>query len=470
VARAGSVEQYSQYLWITRVSDTLRSQYDDNGVYWVREVICEIAEPLAEDYQGIEPSRVDPYTNVDATLIYDTRYNAEAVALMGIRPTVADAEPLDFSVQVDSLYEYIIPTSLSETALADVNPGGDSPALIAGNTATIEFSTTAEVIAPNASLYLGTGAKPGTLSISVSGAILADDNGIMRLSGIDVGSIDYGNGIAIWNSTCPDYSTANKTITFTPATKPLRVADSAAIPVTAENRGFFWIMTLVPIPAPQSLRVSYRVNNKWYVLTDQGNGQLRGVNSAYGSGTLNFSTGTVVITTGALPDVDSEIIAIWGTSINYTARGGSIIDAPVVRGQTANTGLRAGHVSVSWTVGVTTYTVDDSPGADGALTGTGGVGAIDYETGEWWVRPTTLPATGTEFTIAYDYGTEASPSELITDEVEPVVSGEASKYIPKESERAMTQMFPEMADPGKGVASRVVRSRAMESAGALNMA
>ncbi|MCO5763769.1 MAG: hypothetical protein NHG36_20085 [Chromatiaceae bacterium] len=428
VARASSVEQYSQFLWITRVTETLRNQYDDKGVYSVREVVCEIAEALEEDYTGLEPSRIDPIIGAGTSLVYDTRYNAEAVALFGIRPMVAEATTLDFSVQVDSLYEYIIPTALSETALADVNPGGDSPALIAGNSGTISFTTTTQTIKPDVALYLGTGAKPGTISIAVSGATLTDDNGVMRLSGSDIGAIDYGNGIITWNSSCPNYSTASKVVTYTPAARPLRVADSAALAVTTENRGFVWTTTLTPIPAPQTLRISYRVNNKWYVLTDQGNGLLRGTDSAYGSGTLNFSTGTVMITTGALPDVDSIILLIWGTPIDYTARGGSAVDAPVVRGQTAQVGLRAGYVSVSWTVGVTTYTLDDSPAADGALTGTGGVGAVDYETGEWWVRPTTLPATGTEFTISYDYGTASSASELITDVVEPVVSGGGTVY------------------------------------------
>ncbi len=428
VARASSVEQYSQFLWVTRVTETLRNQYDSQGVYSVREVVCEIAEPLANNYTGLEPSRADPSIGAGTTLVYDTRYNAEAVALFGIRPTVAEATTADYSVQVDSLYEYIIPTALSETALADINPGGDSPALIAGNTGTISFTTATQTIKPNVALYLGTGAKPGTISIAVSGATLTDDNGVMLLSGSDIGSVDYGNGVITWNSSCPNYSTASKVVTYTPAARPLRVADSAGMAVTAENRGFVWVMTLTPIPAPQTLRVSYRVANKWYVLIDQGNGLLRGTDSAYGSGSLSFATGTVTLTTGALPDVDSDIIFVWGTPIDYTARGGTAVDAPVVRGQTAKTGLRAGHVSVSWTVGATTYTLDDAPAADGALTGTGGVGAVDYETGEWWVRPTALPATGTEFTIDYDYGTDASPSELITDVLTPVISGGGTVY------------------------------------------
>jgi hypothetical protein len=404
VKLTAGVESDNQFLWITRVTDALRNQYDANGVYSVREVVCEIAEPLEGNYTGVEPSRADPAVSTGA-LVYGTRYNAEAVPLFGVAPLTEEAGIGDFSCKVDSLYMPVIPTAFSETALPDVTPGGDSPALIGGNAGTIAFSTTTLCVKPDASLYCGTGILPGTLSLAVSGATLTDDNGAVRLAGADVGSVDYGNGVVRWNSACPNYGTANKVVTFRPAARPLQVADTAAQVVTAENRGFVWVLTLAPIPAPGTLRISYRVNNQWYVIQDQGGGLLRGVDSSYGSGSLNFGTGTAQFTAGALPDVGSEIIYAWGTPAVYTARGGDTVEAPVARGQTEHPGVAPGTVAVSWTVGATTYTVDDDPAGDGLLTGTGGVGAIRYATGEWWVRPDVLPAGGTEFTIEYDWGT-----------------------------------------------------------------
>ena len=408
VARANAADQYSEFCWITRVSSETRTMYEVyNGqtiLYLVSVLTCELAEPLGAAYTGLEPSRADPSPTTATALVYETRYNAEAVPLFGVRPTVESAGVGDFTVKIDSLYTPIIPTALSETALPDVNPGGDSPALIAGNSGTVAFTTTTQCVKPDAGLYLGTGCAPGTLSIAVSGATLTDDNGSMKLAGSAVGTVDYGNGVCRWNSACPNYGAASKTITFKPAARPLQVAATAAQIVTAENRGYVWVLTLTPIPAPQTLRVAYRVNNEWYVLTDQGAGRLLGADSAYGSGSLNFTTGTVTFSTGALPDVGSEIIYAWGTPTNYTARGGDPVDAPTVQGQTAHAGLAPGQTSVSWTVGVTTYTLDDSPAADGNLTGTGGVGFIHYGTGAWWVRPTTLPPVNTVFTIAYEWG------------------------------------------------------------------
>lgn len=401
VKLSSGAEVVSEFLWITRVSEELRTITDDKGVYTIRSITCELAEPLAYAYTGSEPSRYDSTSTT--ALLYDTRYNAEAVPIHGIMPTSDAAGIGDFSVKVDSLYLPIIPTALSETALPDVTPGGDSPALTAGNASTISFTTTTQCIKPGVGLYLGTGCLPGTLSISVSGTTISDDNGSLIAAAVTIGSIDYGNGVCTWNDNCANYSTASKVVTFQPAARPLQVSDSAAVQVTAENQGFVWVLTLSPIPAPKTLRVSYRVANQWYVLYDLGGGRLAGVDSSYGSGSLNFATGTITLTTGALPDVGSPIIYSWCTPALYTARGGDPVDAPVVRGQTAHGGIAPSSVTVTWTVGQTTYTLTDD--GHGALTGTGGAGEVRYATGEWWVRPTTLPAKSTEFSITYDWGT-----------------------------------------------------------------
>lgn len=409
VAKSGSVEQYSQFLWITRVQDELRTMYEASAgqatiQYPIRVLTCEIAEPLTANYAGLEPGRGDPAIASALALIYETRYNAEAVPLYGVRPTTEDAALGDFAVTVDGLYTPLIPTAFAETALPDVTPGADSAVLVAANAATVSFTTVTQCVKPDASLYLGTACTPGTLSVAVSGATLTDDNGAVKLGGSAVGEIDYGNGVARFNSACPNYGAASKTVTFRPAGRPLRVANTAAQAVTAENRGYVWAMTLAPIPAPQTLRVAYRVNSRWYTITDQGGGALSGADSSYGSGNLNFQTGTVTVSTGALPDVGSELIYAWGTPANTTARGGSAVDPPKVTGTTAHAPVAPGTFSVTWPdhAGVS-RTLTDS--GTGALVGAGGSGKIRHATGEWEVTPTTLPDPGTAFVAGYQHGT-----------------------------------------------------------------
>lgn len=415
VKRESSVTTAAQMLWITRVVEQTVERVDASGTYQVRMVTCEIAETLRYDFKGVEPQRIDPTTQgTNGTLVYETRYNPGAVNVVGAAPLAQAASLGDYTVKVDSLYQPLIPTAFAEAALADINPGGDWATLVSGRTSgTISWSTTLDCMKPGAQMFIGGPVFPGTLTITYSGTNTTDDGGKLMRSGVEIGTIDYSNGICTWNSSCPNTSTSTKTVAYTPAAAPMRVADTDWVWVTLENRGFVWVKTLTPIPAPKTLRVSYRVNNEWYTLFEQGDGTLAGTDSSYGSGTLSFETGTVTITTGALPDPESGIFFAFGTPIDYTARGGSAVDPLKVRGQTANPGVVPGTFSVAWS----TFTLTDS---NGVLSGTGGSGTIDYATGKWEVTPTNVPAVGTSFTVNYQYG------EPVTDEftgVDPDMSG-----------------------------------------------
>lgn len=401
VAQSGGSETHGEYLWVTSASVESRVITDNNGTFYVTVLICEIAYPLENAYTGSEPVRTDPSSTAAAALLYETRYNPDIVDLYGVKPLTVAGTTGDYSITVDGIYQQMIPTGLQETALADIVPGGDSLTLLGGTSdpaGRVSVVTTLAVMAPNATWYLGSGVHPGTLSITVSGATITDVGGVMRLGETDVGTIDYSNGVTRWNSSCPNYGTSSKTASFRPATAITRVANSGAQFVTVNNRGFVWVITLAPIPAPKSLRISYRAVGQWYTLTDRGDGVLTGANSSYGVASLNFSTGTVTLTTGALPDVDSEILYAWTVAVDATPRGGIAVDAPVVRGQTANAGVARNTFSIAWPGG----SVTDN--GSGLLTGTGGSGEIRYATGEWWLRPTTVPASGTEFTVDYDHG------------------------------------------------------------------
>lgn len=399
-------ETFSEFVWITSVATERQTKVDTYGQYEIEAITCELAYPLENTYSGEEPDRFDPSFIVNGGLVYETRYNPDTVALYGIKPLASAATTGDYSVTVDGgIYTQMIPTGLQETALADTNPGGDSPALIDGTEVAdpptrVTFTTTANLVKPDGVLYLGGACSPDTLIITVSGATLTDQDGVILLGGAtDVGLIDYSQGICTFNSACPNYSTNSKSVSYRPAVRDLRVADTAGLNVTLENRGYVWVVTLSPIPAPKGLRVSYQVNGVWYVLFENGSGLLSGVDSSYGSGTLNYSTGTVTISTGELPDVDSTILFSWTTPVNYISRGGDAVNPAKVRGTTAQAQLVPGSVSISWP-GVT---LTEPVIPDGTLEGAGGSGTVDYATGAWEVIPTNLPAVGTEFTVAYDY-------------------------------------------------------------------
>jgi hypothetical protein len=401
VKRESSVTTATQMLWITRVTEQTVERVDGVGPYQVRMVTCEIAEALRDDFKGVEPQRTDPTTQgTNGTLVYETRYNPGAINVVGAVPLSAQAELGDYTVKVDSLYQPLIPTAFAESALADINPGGDSASLFAGRSSgTIAWTTTLDCMKPGAQMFLGGPVFPGTLTITYSGTNTTDDGGKLMRSGVEIGTINYSSGICTWNSACPNTSTSTKTVAYRPAGVPTRVAETAFLEVTVENRGFVWVLTLAPIPAPESLRVAYRVNNEWYLLLERGDGTLSGADSSYGSGTLSYETGTVTVTTGALPDPDSLILFSWGTPSNYFAHGGEVVDPVKLSGTLANPGVAPGTVSVTWSGGSLT----DS-GMNGVLSGTGGSGTIKYRTGEWEITPTTVPAQGAVFSWEYDYG------------------------------------------------------------------
>ncbi len=406
IAAIDGVELHNEFVWVTKVTLSSRTITDTQGQFVVDEITCDLAYPLQNAYTGIDPARYDPVTTEVSGLIYEVRYNPDMVQLTGIKSLALDASTGDYSIKTsDGIYQQIIPTGLQETAIADTTPAADNALIVAGaadSGTTMSLTTTLSLVKPDGTLFVGGPVLPGSMTMTVSGATLTDLNGTILLGGTTViGSLDYGNGIARFNSSCPNYGTASKTMIYRPAVKVIRVGQTASMRVTAENRGYVYLLSLLPIPTPGSLRVSYQVNKVWYTIYENGNGLLSGVDSSYGSGNLNGITGTVAITTGALPDIDSDILLVWGTQTEFTQRGNLELNPIKITGTVVNgLPIRRGSFSLSW--GSVTVTDDEK----GVLAGTGGDGIVNYTTGAWEITPAVLPASGVEIAADYEYITE----------------------------------------------------------------
>ncbi len=180
----------------------------------------------------------------------------------------------------------------------------------------------------------------------------------------------------------------------------VRVADTAGVRVDIENRSYNYILTIVPSPSPGTVQVSYRAQGKWYDLRDNGAGVLKGASPEYGVGTVSYTTGTVAVTLGALPDVGSEIVYAWGGKANYFNRSGGSIAPPAVAFQLANAGVTPGSVSITWNDGTARSATDDGKGEiSGHASGT-----INYQTGLIQITPAALPAGGQTYSVAYTWG------------------------------------------------------------------
>ncbi len=194
--------------------------------------------------------------------------------------------------------------------------------------------------------------------------------------------------------------------TYSAGERTVEVAQQAhtlALAVTAENRRLNWIETLLPIPAPGALSVSYMAQGNWYTLTDGGNGTVSGSDPTLGAGTINYTTGALSVTLGALPDAGSQVMITWASPVHYTQRTGASADAAATVDldyTLASAPVVPGTVSITYPVNGATRTITD-PSSNGVLSGTGVSGTINYATGEVGLRFTTPPDPGSNVSNAY---------------------------------------------------------------------
>ncbi|MBY6102296.1 hypothetical protein [Marinobacter nauticus] len=190
-------------------------------------------------------------------------------------------------------------------------------------------------------------------------------------------------------------------------------AHTLARTVTAENRRLNWIETLAPVPTPNALTLSYMAQGNWYTLTDDGNGTITGSDPGFGTGTVDYVTGNVTLTTGALPDAGSQIIYTYGSRVHYEVRSGTQAlnaDEARVPFTLTHSPVIATSVAISWTAGGTakSATVD----AAGAISGDA-TGQMDEFEGTGELILTTLPDRGSDVTISYNWYEAQNAGEAV---------------------------------------------------------
>lgn len=189
------------------------------------------------------------------------------------------------------------------------------------------------------------------------------------------------------------FTSGDRTVTLA------NVAHTATTNITSSNRGYNYVKTLVPLPAVGTLEISYRAQDRWYTITDDGTGALSGD----GSGRVIYTTGSVAVTLKDLPDVDTAIIWAWSSGVHYTARTLSEIGPFRWTGTVEHAPVIPGSVTITWEYpSGTTKTVTDS-GGTGVFSGDG-TGAINYTSGLFCLTPTLIPEAGATPQIAYEYG------------------------------------------------------------------
>ncbi len=400
-----------QYVRVSKIlSRTTQTFYDDGGAFQRDVIILEIASALLFDFYGMaSPSR---FTSVKPpTLIYSTNV-VDAATYATVKPLTVAADAGDLSVKVDSPYVPIVPTATAESPIVDLLAGmGTVTYVQAGPADSLSQTFTSAFTAGVAvTRSFGMPVTRGGVRVQASGVTLTDRNGSLAADGITPwsGTVDYATGeISIINEA--GSFGVNITITATPAGPISAQAYTRAIDIDIGTQGYTHLLNLVPAPAPGTVVVDYRALGRWIRLTDNGAGQLVG-RPGEGGGTINYATGSLTITTGALPDLQSQILTGWGTPVQTERRDTDVsIQAPRLGFLLAHEGIKPGTLELTWNVGGSPVVATDD--GNGAIELAGSpIGYVVYGTGEVALQLATLPDSNSALDAAYSYSDNEADS------------------------------------------------------------
>ncbi|PID76825.1 MAG: hypothetical protein CSB24_04665, partial [Deltaproteobacteria bacterium] len=181
------------------------------------------------------------------------------------------------------------------------------------------------------------------------------------------------------------------------------VPSTKSIPIDLASRGNTYIAQLLPLPKPGTITVDYMAEGSWYRLHDQddGSGLLEPDIPNTGTGRIDYTTGTITITTAALPDVNTPVIIQWGNPFGVIPLDGELkIDIPSIYHKLAHAPVKPGSLSITWPVGANgTAAATDVNGK--IMEGSEEIGWINYGNGEMEFAPKTIPNEGGEYTFDY---------------------------------------------------------------------
>jgi hypothetical protein len=412
----GLTNEVTQYIRATAVSSVIRMFYDEDTQkdYPAAVVSVSLSDALRTDFVGSPPTRkfTKKITAPLPCIVRDTVV-ADAGTYVGSVPLLRAATLNQFSVDATGVYTQLVPSAQTETPLVDVHLGGVAGSLVKTGSAVTMTLTAVFTVSQN--IFIGAGVMPNSLTVTRDAVSATDAGGLLMSAGTQVGIVDYENGVLQLSTNLWGPNWGTYTITYTPAALPELISNSQGLKITAENRSLSYVVTLPSVPAPITLSVSYLAGGRWYVLRDNGAGVVKGGDAAYGVGTLNFSTGSVVVTLGALPDVGSAIIYQWysdgiitpASNISLANNGKLYVPINTSGDMTTAPGskpITIGSLIISWTLdGVAKSCHDDSAGA---LLGDA-TGIVDYTAGVVYWSPNLLPPAGTTVLLASDGASKA---------------------------------------------------------------
>lgn len=372
-----------QAVKVQEVTSRITVTFEDESGEFKRDVlVIRISAPLQYEFPGVEDPRRYTILNASPTVVRATQV-ADSARYYSVKPCTVAPQVGDLVVQVADPYLPIVPSTQAETPLTDVLAGLGTFAMVqSGVAASLTYSESITAASGvTVTRYFGTPYTRRSLNLTVGGVALRD-NGNGDIVPVDPASAGWG-GVADYStgafSVSRDIGFAGSVVaTATPAGGVLQQGFSQALSITGANRQQSYVIQLPSKPAPGTAVLDYRALGKWIRLADNGAGQLAG-NAGEGSATINYATGTVAATLGALPDVDTALIASWGVDVRARNSSGEItIPTPKYRQQLNHAGIIPGTLTMSWLSGGVAKSA--TAAASGAISGDA-TGTIDHAAG-----------------------------------------------------------------------------------------
>lgn len=407
-------EQYVRLLKVTLATQNVAVVENGTTVVLAATVAtCDLGQALSMDVLGPPAARAYGVNGIAAettfALLYTTNF-AGGAKFYGIKPLGVAGVIDDLSVMTTGgIYTPVVPAATIETPVIDQYPYLAKSGVIGLSYAAVTLPAVTMAVVPNAVISAPGPITPGSVALT-AGATEFTDNlvGDLLQGSTKVGVVSYSLGTITMLSTAPSYGSVSTTLTYRPAVYRGAKRHSASFLITSANQGLGFTNTFAPHPVPQSFSLDYMAQGRWYTLTDDGNGKLAGPDSSYGVGTLNYATGSMAVTLGVVPDVDSVLLACWGDADTLAAVSSGTLptkfSASLVLTDLPDMPTTVGF---AWANGATNYTA--TAAATGVITG-GAVGQLSAKTVQF--TPTVFPSG--DITVTYSKLTGLTASTAYT--------------------------------------------------------
>lgn len=401
IKNEGQLGEFVQYVRIKKV-ETAAAYFnlDASARREYQVATYTLEQPLLADFVGISVAQwnanATSNTTVRNTMVADSGKYFASEKLKD------DAAVGQYTVLASSIFKQLVPVGQIETPMLDLNPNGESITLTQSSSTPITQSYTVNT-SVGQNLYIGSSIMPSSVSFTLNSQTITDAGGLLvSPDSTQVGTIDYQRGLIKWTHSA-GAGVKTIAISFIPAAAPLRTMQTQTKFVIPQTQSRNWTGSLVPLPSPTTVRVSFMSQGNFYELVDDGNGKLVAASNDIGVGTINYTTGTWLLTTGALPDVGSIILVQYGSDIATYERGNTAIKPLTLETQLEKTYIK--NLTITWQLLGVTKTASVS--ASGVISGDA-TGRVNMATGKVVITPNLLPQKDSDFTFGYDWGASSS--------------------------------------------------------------